>query len=52
MTDTIPIILAVEDYNGILSFFTQTDWSVNRAIKYSPSLSRAYEAIKAFEPVL
>ena len=40
------------DYNGILSSFTQTDWCVNRAIKYSPSLSRAFEAIKAFEPVL
>ena len=39
------------DYNGILSLFVQNDWSVNDAIKHSPSLSRAYEAIKAFEPV-
>jgi hypothetical protein len=40
------------DYNGMLSFFVQSDWSLNNAIKYSPSLSRAYETIKAFEPVL
>ena len=40
------------DYNGMLSFFVQSDWSLNNAIKFSPSLSRAYEAIKAFEPAL
>ena len=40
------------DYNGMLSFFAQTDWSLDNAIKNSPSLSRAYRAIKAFEPIL
>jgi hypothetical protein len=39
------------DYNGILSSFVQRDWSVNDAMKYSPSLFRACEAIKIFEPV-
>lgn len=40
------------DYNGMLSFFVQSEWSLKNAIKYSPSLFRAYEAIKAFEPAL
>ena len=40
------------DYNGMLSFFIQSEWSLKNALKYSPSLCRAYEAIKAFEPIL
>jgi hypothetical protein len=40
------------DYNGMLSFFVQSEWSLKNALKYSPSLCRAYETIKTFEPIL
>jgi len=40
------------DYNGKLIYFVQNHWDVKEAIKYSPSLNRAFNAIKTFKPKL
>ena len=39
------------DYNGTLISFVQKRWKVNEATKRSPSLNRAFDAIKTFQPV-
>jgi hypothetical protein len=39
------------DYNGVLIDFVQTEWKAEEAAKHSPSLSRAFTAIKNFQPV-
>jgi len=39
------------DYNGRLSAFIHENWKVKEAVKHSPSLLRAFEAITSFKPV-
>ncbi|MBL0702029.1 MAG: hypothetical protein JJV91_00955 [Desulfosarcina sp.] len=39
------------DYNGVLISFVNNFWQVKEASKNSPSLKRAFNAIKAFNPV-
>ena len=39
------------DYNGVLISFVYNFWQVKEASKISPSLNRAFSAIKAFDPV-
>lgn len=38
------------DYNGKLTEFVQAGWGVREAIKNSPSLAKAFQAIKYFSP--
>jgi hypothetical protein len=38
------------DYNGTLGQFVRERWSAERAMKYSESLKRAFEEIRAFKP--
>jgi hypothetical protein len=38
------------DYNGKLTEFVQREWRVKEAIKNSPSLAKAFQAIKSFSP--
>lgn len=40
-----------KDYNGILSQFVFRYWSIDAAIKNSPSLYRAYQSFVQFDPV-
>lgn len=40
------------DYNGRLSFFVENFWDAMVAMRYSPSLQRAINAITKFEPKL
>jgi len=40
------------DYNGTLGRFIDSYWDVQRAKRNSPSLRRAYKAIRGFEPIL
>ncbi len=39
------------DYNGVLISFVHNFWQVKEALKNSPSLKRAFSAIKIFNPV-
>lgn len=39
------------DYNGKLISFVMNKWNVREAIKYSPSLTRAFNAIQTFQPI-
>ncbi|MEA2064659.1 MAG: hypothetical protein U9P14_13225 [Gemmatimonadota bacterium] len=39
------------DYNGRLSEFLQQKWDVQEAVKNSPSLKKAFNAISSFKPV-
>lgn len=39
------------DYNGVLIDFVQSEWNVREALKYSPSLKKAFSAINNFKPV-
>lgn len=39
------------DYNGVLIGFVQSRWKVEEALKYSPSLKRAFTAINRYRPV-
>lgn len=39
------------DYNGVLISFVYNFWQVKEALKNSPSLKRAFSAIKTFKPV-
>lgn len=40
------------DYNGVLIDFVRSQWKVHEALKYSPSLRKAFFAINRFKPVL
>jgi len=39
------------DYNGALIYFVQNRWDVQEAAMRSPSLSRAFNAVRTFQPV-
>lgn len=39
------------DYNGALISFVQNRWNVQKAAERSPSLSRAFNTVKRFQPV-
>ena len=39
------------DYNGTLSGFVRKNWNVKEAAKHSPSLKKALNAVKLFQPV-
>lgn len=39
------------DYNGKLIEFVEREWQVREAVKYSPSLERAFAAITSFQPI-
>ena len=39
------------DYNGALISFVQNRWDVQEAAMRSPSLSRAFDAVRTFQPV-
>lgn len=40
------------DYNGCLAVFLENHWDIRRAIKRSPSLRRALDALLSFKPVV
>ena len=39
------------DYNNTLGEFLQSAWKVEEAIKYSPSLKKAFQQITSFQPI-
>jgi len=54
--DIIPVLGSTAkqgpDYNARLSEFIRKNWDVNRAIKYSESLNRAFNRLQEYNPIL